>query len=666
MFKAFFIDPFLPSNASLWLRWLLVTGGLMITSGCIVGPEHRTPSTPVPDSWHQELENGTFVGSNELQQWWDLFDDPTLSRLIASAEKDNLDLYAAYNRIAQARSQECVINSARRPTLSGTGALQNSKQSPNSINLPFPGISIPSVSIWSLGLDVGWEPDLFGRVERQLQSAEANTFSQIEAYRDILVTLYGDVAATYVEIRTLQQQLLIACQNVELQKQSLELAERRFEGGASPNVDVFQAQSTLASTESQIPELELQLNRALNRLSLLLGQYPGAMHCVFTEPGPIPEIPRYLPQVIPRDMVRQRPDIRQAERRLAGATADVGAAMAELLPSFRIGGSLGLSAREFSDLFDDDSFGYGLGPSFSWPIFQAGRIRCLIDQREAAVEEAVAVYEQTLLRASEEVENAIIGFTKNQTRAEALARTVSASEKSLQSVLQLYRGGKVDFQNVLDTQRTLFQAQNALAIAQGQIIVDLITFYRALGGGWDPHHHCPPRITRLACPDRCPPDAVEISCEPQSSRDQPGGENAIEKEKEEGKLPRSIGERIRDRSDSRSDQSAPAGDNNTDDQDPDWSDSNPFQNDDENDTDNHFDRTLKELEERLRQKPDPSPPQGIPDSDQLPRQGAGDLGIPKRLSEGAAASPEGTVPDVSFDRNPIQDPAAAIYGRPSR
>lgn len=573
---------------SLWglLRSSLLVLVVIVSSGCIVGPDYCGQATPVPDVWHQQLENGAYVGSNELHQWWNLFDDPTLTDLIYCAEKHNVNLYAAYTRISQARSQECIINAARKPTLSATGGLQNSLQSPNSINFGGAPISIPAVSVFALGLDVGWEPDLFGRVERQLQSAEANTCAQVEAYRDVLVTLYGDVAQTYVQIRTLQQQLLIACQNVELQKQSLELARKRVDGGVSPNVDLFQAESTLASTEAEIPSLELQLHQSLNRLSTLLGHYPGAMHCVLANPAPIPRVPMNLPQVVPCDMVRQRPDIRQAERRIMGATADVGAAMAELLPSFRIGGNLGLSAINFSELFEGDSFGYGLGPSFSWPILQGGRIRCQIQLEECEVEEAIANYEQTLLRAAEEVENSIVGFNKNRARAAALARTVEAAQKSLESVLALYRAGQVDFQNVLDTQRTLFQAQNSLAIAQGQIITDLITFYRALGGGWDCNHHCPNRCVRVHCPQRCPPDSVNIPCDGSSTSRyfDTKSEGASESKK-------TLAERIRDRTRREGDGE------------------NSGRSDDggKRPSDDFFDKTLKDLEERLKESPPDKP-----------------------------------------------------------
>lgn len=589
-------------------RALAMLAVVAAMSGCIVGPDYCGPRTPVPDVWHQELENGAYVGSNELHNWWMLFEDPTLTQLIDCAEKHNLNLYSAYTRICQARSQECIVEAAKKPMLSGTGGLRTSQQSLNAFNpaaLGFGGGAgmggmgmglsggIPAQSIWSLGLDVGWEPDLFGKVERQLQSAQANTCAQVEAYRDVLVSLYGDVAQSYVQVRTLQQQLLIACQNVELRKQSQSLANKRVEGGVSPNVDLFQADSELASAEADIPQLELQLNQALNRLSTLLGHYPGAMHCVLAEPGPIPDVPRNLPQVVPCDMIRQRPDIRQAERRIMGATADVGAAMAELLPSLRLGGNLSLSAINLGDLFEGDSFGFGLGPSFSWPILQGGRIRCNIAAKECAVEEAIVNYEQTLLRASEEVENSVVGFNKNRVRAAALERTVEAAEKSFESVLALYRAGQVDFQNVLDTQRTLFASQNALAIAQGQIITDLITFYRALGGGWDCYDHCKQPCVRLHCPQRCPPDSVKVQCDAEevSRYFDLGSED--EDSDDDSFSDKTLTDKIRDRTADRDDEDSAGSSSEREGGRP---------------SDSFFDKTIKELEERLKgAPPDTSP-----------------------------------------------------------
>lgn len=478
--------------------------------GCASGPDYHPTESVVPASWHQELNNGQVTSPEELNQWWHQFNDPLLTALIEISDDENKNLQAAYWRIEQARAQRCIADSSRRPTLGQSGSFLHNKLSVNGLGLGgIPGLVIDSFDSWTWNLDIAWEPDLFGRVQRTVESAEASTAAQIEAYRDILVVLYGDIAQNYVQIRTLQAQLKFAKQNVSLQQAALDLATKRVVAGVSPNVDQFQAESNLASTQSEIPPLELQLHQALNRLSVLVGRYPGALDEHLAAVEPIPQPPEVLPVVVPCEVVRQRPDIRQAERLVAARTAEIGVAVADLYPRFTLGGSIGVNSQDFSSLFDSDSLAYGLGPSFTWPVFQGGRIRCNISQRRQAVEEAISTYEQALLLAFEEIENAIVGFNKQRIRHEALQRTVTASEKSLESVLSLYRAGKVDFQNVLDTLRTLFLAQNAMVVAEGQIVVQLVTLYRALGGGWDPDSHCQPRSSRLSCADRVPADLVE-------------------------------------------------------------------------------------------------------------------------------------------------------------
>ncbi len=468
-----------------------------------MGPDYVSPQTLVPDAWHQQLEQGSHLSSSDLDRWWTLFNDEQLNELIDLASDGNKDLDIAFTRIAQARAQICVARADKWPNLNNDTSFQN-----------FNGIAgIPGFSgardLWRLQGNVSWEIDVFGQIHRQIQVADANYGARIEAYRDVLVTLYGDVAQTYVLVRTLQKQLEYTEQNVLIQKKALELARSRVEAGVAANLDEFQAESNLAATESDIPLLQFQLHQALNRMAVLIGNYPGSLHEFLAQPRPFPLVPEDLPMVLPCEMIRQRPDIRQAERGVAASTAQVGVAIADLYPKFSLGGNFGLQSQNFSTLFNSSSWTYGLGPSFTWALFQAGRIRCNIASSEAAVDEAMAIYEQTLLRAVEEIENAIVGFNKERDRREALQRTVDAAEASLESVLALYREGKTDFLNVLNTQRTLFLSQNALAISQGEILTQLITLYRALGGGWDPAHHCAQRLSQLPCPLRAPASIVE-------------------------------------------------------------------------------------------------------------------------------------------------------------
>ncbi len=504
-----------PFQAGSWQHVMVVAllCAAMGTSGCIVGPDNCLPASPAPDVWHQTLEHGQYVGTNGLCEWWTQFNDPILNHLVDYARGQNLDLYAAVTRIWQARAQLCIAQSRRFWHVDRVGSFRTSLQSKNALG--FGGISGASFLIgprdfWTKGFDVSWELDLFGRITRQIQAADNNLCAQVEAFRDVMVTLYGDIAATYVEARTLQKRIEYALSNIEIQKQALELATKRVEGGVSPVLDQYQAESNLASTEAELPPLESALHRALYRLSVLMGEYPGSLHQLICPVVPIPEVPPTLPLVVPCDVIRQRPDIRQAERIVAVRTAEVGVAMSDLYPRFILGGTFSLQAQQFSDLLESLSYTYNFGPQFTWPLFRRGEIVCNIERTQAAVEEAIAIYEQTVLLAVEEVEDAIVSYDKELERREALRRTVVATKKSLGSVLELYRGGKTNFQNVLDTQRTLFLAQDSLAGSEGQTILHLVSLYKALGGGWRVDDHCDRGVVRLCCPERGSPELCDI------------------------------------------------------------------------------------------------------------------------------------------------------------
>lgn len=488
-------------------------------SGCRVGPDYSPTVVPAPNEWHQQLDGAMHSNQDDVGAWWTLFNDPVLDALIECSIDGNLTSYAALTRVWQARTQVCVAEAAKKGSVSGTGSYTRSLQSMNAIGggggggIPGPaGFLLGVQKITQLGLMTSWEPDIWGRVFRQIEAAEANECERVEAYRDSLVMLYGDIARSYVEIRTLQARLEYAKRNVQIQQRAWELVQRRVEGGISPVLEEHQAESNLASTESEIPQLESQLHQALNRLAVLAGEYPGTLHDCLAQPFPIPEPPENLPMVLPCNVIRQRPDIRQAERTLAARTAQVGVAVAELYPRLQLGGTFGFSSNDVTTLFDSDSWGYSFGPSFTWPIFNAGRIKCEIQNSKFALEEAIATYQQAVLTGIEEVENAIVAYNNERVRRAALGRTVEAAEKSLESVLELYRNDKTDFQNVLDTLRTLFTAQNSLAASEGQTIQNLITLYRALGGGWAEDAHCVDRCVRLRCPQRA--DASIVDLEP--------------------------------------------------------------------------------------------------------------------------------------------------------
>ena len=500
----------------------------LMSLGCVVGPDYRPPNTCVPDQWYNDLEGGVYVASHELDQWWTQLNDPILNELIDRAGQRNLDLYSAATRITQARAQLAISRSERLPQVNSLGSFSTIEQSATTTFIGggvgpgppsgFGNFLFGGRDLWVYGFDANWELDLFGRVTRLIEASEADWQASVEAYRDVMVTLYAEVAQNYVLVRRFQKQLEYAQRNARSQRDSLALTIRRVEGNISPVLDRYQAESNLASTESTIPPLEVGLHQAMNRLAVLVGEYPQALHEMLSEPQPIPQVPREIFGYLPRDLVRQRPDLRQAERELAASVADIGVATGDLYPQFSLSGTFAVQSRNLSELFRGDSWTHNVGPAFRWAIFQSGRLRNNILFNEAVADGALANYEQKLLLAAEEVENAIIAYTKELERRDALRRTVVASRKSVENVLKLYRGGTTDFQNVLSTERTQFVAEDQLAASEGDVVINLIALYKALGGGWNPGHHCYRRHPHIVCPptaiEERPPNELPTDAEP--------------------------------------------------------------------------------------------------------------------------------------------------------
>ncbi|MDA1018372.1 MAG: efflux transporter outer membrane subunit [Planctomycetota bacterium] len=477
---------------------------VLLASGCRTGPEHCEPLPSVPDAWHQELvDDGQYV--DHLNDWWSTFNDPTLNQLIMQASVNNRDLYAAVTRIQQAAAQQRIAGSPLYPFVDATGSRSNYELSENSPTYLNPRDISPgaphdfahSLSNWKTGFNLSWEPDVWGRIARGIEAAEANTAASVENYRDVLVSLHSQVAQSYVLLRQLQAQKAYALQNAEIQNQSLRLAEDRLDAGLVPELDVHQARLNRARTQAGVPRLEAAIQEQLNLLAMLLGEQPGSLHVVLETPAAIPAAQNPADIVIPINVVRRRPDIRSAERGLAAQTARVGVAETDLLPRFSFGGNFGLESEDFSDLFDNESFTFGVGPSFTWAIFRAGQIRNNIEMKEAATEEAVARYEQTILNAFREVETAIADYRQEKLRRNQLLVATQAAAKAVENVSALYRAGKTDFQNVLVTQQSLADMQNQLADSEGRLAINVVKLYKALGGGWQCNDHLRPHACRL-------------------------------------------------------------------------------------------------------------------------------------------------------------------------
>lgn len=473
----------------------------VLAIGCTVGPDYEPPDftvETVPDQWRTTVETEMAADTTDLEMWWVSFNDSLLTELIRRSEFGNLDLQAAVGRVAEARAIRGVAKGGYWPDIVLGGAYSYQKLSENGLQgaqagQPDDGTSGGASSLltdpfdsWTAGLSLSWEIDLFGRIRRTVEAADAQLQASVEDYRDVLVTLYAEVGSAYVDARAFQTRLDFATQNVAAQENSLELTRDRFKAGLTSALDVAQAEQNLAQTRSTIPALEIGLEAALNRLAVLIGEAPGSLHDELQEHVGLPQPDDKVAYGIPADLLRRRPDIRQAERLLASQTARIGIATADLYPTLSLGGTVGLEALDFDNLGDGGSVFWSIVPRISWPIFTGGKIRNRIRAEEARTAQALAAYEQTVLRALEEVQNALVAYGQEKMRRDRLQEAVNASQRAVNLVETQYLSGLTNFQNFLDSQRSLFRQQDELANSAGQVRNNLINLNRALGGGWSP------------------------------------------------------------------------------------------------------------------------------------------------------------------------------------
>jgi NodT family efflux transporter outer membrane factor (OMF) lipoprotein len=462
-----------------------------VHNGFKVGPNYRKPLAPVADDWIDAADVRVRKESDDLCHWWAVFNDPVLDALIQTAYGQNLTLREAGFRVLQARAELGIAIGEFFPQLQTlTGSWRRQELSRNAPNRQFLGERI--FNQWTTGFNLAWEVDFWGRYRRAIESAEALLDASVEDYDAVLVMLLGDVASTYVQVRTLEQEIEYVKTNIGLQRETLKIAQARFQGGQATELDVDQAQSTLSQTESQVPQLEIQLRQANNRLCVLLGIPPEELRAKLGPAG-IPAAPPEVAVGIPAELLVRRPDVRRAERQAAAESARIGIAEADLYPRISIVGNLGLQAQDFQNLFEGQSFFGQIGPSFSWNILNYGRIVNNSRVQDARFLEAVTRYQNAVLRAGEEVENGLVQFLRAQEEARFLAESGRAAEKAVKVALAQYKGGLVDFNRVSLLEQNLVQQQNLLAQARGAIALGLIQTYRALGGGWQIRcSPCPP------------------------------------------------------------------------------------------------------------------------------------------------------------------------------
>ncbi|MFP4169240.1 MAG: efflux transporter outer membrane subunit [Desulfonatronovibrionaceae bacterium] len=458
---------------------------LLGTAGCItVGPEYNPPAVNASGEWNTEPENGLRKGpvdTEELAKWWKKLNDPALTRLIRKAVNDNLDLAMARATLQEARARRGAARAGQFPTLDAAGSITKAKSSEDT--------GSPETSkaheLYKAGFDASWELDVFGGVRRAVEAAQADLEAQQENLRDVLVSISAEVALNYIEVRTYQNRLDIARKNIRIQEKTKELTSSLREAGLGTELAVQQAGYNLSSTRSRIPTLKAGLEAAKNRLAVLTGQNPGAVHDLLAESSRIPTVSSEVAVGVPAEALRRRPDVRRAERELAAQTARIGEARSDLFPKFRLLGSVGLETIEHEpEFFHTDYSFWSIGPSITWNIFDAGAVRRNIDVQTAKQQQRLINYEKTILTALEDTENALTDFARGQEKKNELADAVRSARKAESMARGNYQAGLVDFIDVLSAQKAVLSYEDELAQSKSAVTSSLISLYKALGGGW--------------------------------------------------------------------------------------------------------------------------------------------------------------------------------------
>lgn len=464
---------------------LMTVGAIIIVlllNGCMVGPNFHPPQSTAPGEWvgitQQEVGQTSIVtvGPADLVRWWQQFDDPILNSLVEDALTANLDLKVAEGRLRQARAIRGVTAGGLWPAITVSGGYQRLHKTVDS-----PG----DQDLYQVGLDALWELDIFGGKRRAVESADAGIRAAIENVRDVQVSLTAEVALNYIQLRGYQQEILIAQNNLEAQKQTADITHRRLNVGFASALDVANADSNVATTESQIPVFESAARQSIYSLSTLLARLPADLVGQLSPMNSLPHVPAQIPVGLPSDLLRRRADVREAEAQLHSATAQVGVAVADFFPSFSLTGTVNWSSNVLHSWWSAGSRAFAMGPSVSWPIFQGGAIVSNVRLQEALRDQAYISYEKTVLSAFQDVESAMIAFAKEQQHLKALNTAVAANRKAVELSLELYREGLSDFLNVLNAQRSLYLSEDALVQSERSIAADLIALYKALGGGWE-------------------------------------------------------------------------------------------------------------------------------------------------------------------------------------
>jgi NodT family efflux transporter outer membrane factor (OMF) lipoprotein len=453
-------------------------------NGGKLGPNYKVAPTLVAANWIDYHNPRMSSDEQDLGRWWEVFRDPVLDSLIAEAYAQNLSLRGAGERIVEARARRGIVVGELFPQGQDlSGSVTANKASDEVVN---GGGNEQWFRNWEVGFNVSWELDIWGRFRRSIEAADADLEASVADFDDVLVILLADVSANYVQFRTFQERIRVARRNVEIQEKSYQLAQDKFQAGASTERDVHQAKQILEQTRALIPQLEASARQAANALCVLLGLPPHDLTARVGDVATIPSAPPDVAMGIPADLLRRRPDVRRFERRAAAQSAIIGIAKADFYPRLSLLGSIGLQADNADSLFDTSGSVAGfIGPAFQWDILNYGRLENNVRVQEARFRQFVVAYQESVLRAGREAEDAAIAFLKAQERARYLDSSVAAAARTVEITNDQYREGVIDFTPVFLFEGTLAEQQDQLAVAQGQIALSLVDLYRALGGGWE-------------------------------------------------------------------------------------------------------------------------------------------------------------------------------------
>lgn len=451
---------------------------LFLLTGCAAaGPDYVPPSLHLPDQWHGAAGSIQKQDGQLLAQWWRSLEDPVLAELIQAAVDGNRDVEEARSRVREARWRRLQSRSSLFPTLEASGSARQSgsRDAADSETV---------TELYAAGFDAGWELDLFGGARRSVEAAQADLEAEIEDLNAVLVSLLAEVAVNYIDLRTYQARLAVAQSNVSAQQETWELLDALSRAGTGDALAVTQARYNLESSRSKIPDLKVGLEAALNRLAVLTGRPAGSLHAELSEVRPISRCTAQLAAGVPADVIRQRPDIRRAERELAAQTARIGEAQADLYPKFSLGGSIGREALSAEKLWSSPNRTWSWGPSFSWPVFSAGAVRSNIQVQVQLQQQALMRYETAVLSAVEEVENALAAYAQEQHKLDNLQAAADAARSAAELAAHQYTTGMTGFSDVLEAQRSLLSFEDQVAVSRGAVLSDLVRLYKALGGGW--------------------------------------------------------------------------------------------------------------------------------------------------------------------------------------